>query len=64
MTEKICNQVMSTKSPTMLCEACKEESFINQNFPYPLEQFVKGLEAFMDLHTAKGCNKYKIDKRE
>ncbi len=47
------NQYLS-KGEELKCSICGETSAIT--IPMPLEQFIKQLESFSDLHHAKGCN--------
>lgn len=53
---KIYNQVM--EGPSCKCLTCGEKSSVK--LPIDITLFTDFLNAFIKLHTAKGCNKTKV----
>lgn len=69
MNEKICNQLFVKDTHrnrkfngTLKCSCCGEES--NIEFPYPIEIFdyTRQIDAFVNLHKVKGCNKKQLPR--
>ena len=61
---KICNQRFVKDDfrdkkyiGSMKCITCGEVSNLTSGFPVALKDFTSNLDAFVKLHTVKGCNK-------
>lgn len=71
MKQKICNQffvkdIIRDKKyiGTLKCVCCNEESNMSGQYGIPVDDFLKFIKAFINLHKMKGCNKEQLKHPE